>query len=328
MPEQLRRRAGPERTAVAPAFEARAGLGSGEPVPGRAPANRIRRPSHDRRLGRCLVERQRIDRDVAWEGEEPGGDEPGLDAAAVEPGAHDGRVGEVGPVDVVGIDRDAGEEPERRRHGAGGECLVGVVAVEVRSADRAEEVGRDVGVHPVDVVVVDRQARRVAERRDEILVDARATQPRAADRARVEVRPIDVGAVDGQLARAGGAADEVLIHARTVQPGAADRAVCPVRPVDVARAHGDAADRPGPLDEFVVDPRSVDPGPAHRLGRVRPVDVLRVDRDRLGEPERGDEAPVGAGAVQPGAADRRTVTVGPVDVGGGPGGEDQRQAKQ
>ena len=179
---------------------------------------------------------------------------------------------------------------------------------------------------------------------DEVLVNGRAVEVRAADcvsvkghRRRVERDPVDVTRVDTEAERQA-RGEQILIDPGAVEVGAADGVRVGARPVDVgcvnrqvgqARAPSPIADHGNkPGDELRVDARAVDLGPANRsvVTAVGPVDMPRVH----GHGDRAviEEAWVDARAVEIGAADRAGAAVRPIDVGLGPGGEDQGQDKQ
>src|ERR1039458_5600683 len=107
---------------------------------------------------------------------------------------------------------------------------------------------------------------------DEALVDARAVEAGAPDRAVAPVGPVDVPGVDRQRVRHVSAGDETLVDGRAGEFSAPYRAAAG-SPVDVAggdrhHARADAG------DEALVDARAVEVGAPDRTAvGVGPVDV-------------------------------------------------------
>ena len=116
-------------------------------------------------------------------------DEVLVHPGAVEVGAPDRPVDEVGPVDVRRVDRNAAGGAA-----AADEALVHPGAVEVGPPDRPA-----VDVGPVDVRRVDRYPARAVRAGDEALIHARAVEVGAPDRPAADiVGPVDVRCVDRQ----------------------------------------------------------------------------------------------------------------------------------
>src|ERR1039458_967277 len=93
---------------------------------------------------------------------------------------------------------------------------------------------------------------------DEALVDARAVEAGAPDRAVAPVGPVDVPGVDRQRVRHVGTGDEPLVDAGAVEIRAPDRAAVLVGPVDVPGVDREPGRDVSAGDEALVDAAAVE----------------------------------------------------------------------